>query len=86
MVYLTTLSLTQNSWVIGEYVSQMMWKGSGRSLFEASSERDIAEHSRPAGEHATVTFLANFVSTSYQSYAYCMPYPRSSEEYVIPLY
>ena len=58
----------------------MAWKGSGRSLLEAPSERDIAQHSRPAGEHATATFLANFVSTSYQSYACCMSYSRCRSE------
>lgn len=62
----------------------MTWKGTGHSLFEAPSERDIAQHSRPSGEHAAVTFLANFVFTSYQFYACCMSYPRSSEQFVIP--
>jgi hypothetical protein len=69
MVYLTTLSVTQNSRIISEYVPEITWKGSGRSLLEAPSERDIVQHSHPAGEHATATFLANFVNTFYQSYA-----------------
>jgi len=57
---------------IGEYVPQKTWKGSGRSLLELPSGRDTAQHSRPAGEHATATFLANFVSISYHCYAGCM--------------
>jgi hypothetical protein len=83
-IYLTTMSVIQNSMVIGEYVTEITWKGSGRSLLELPSGRDTAQHSRPAGEHATATFLANFVYISYQFYACCMSYPRSSEHFVIP--
>jgi hypothetical protein len=67
MLYLTTLSVTQNSRIISEHVPEMTWKKSGRSLLEAPSERDIGQ--------LTATFLADFVSTSYSTYACCMSYP-----------
>ena len=49
IAYSTTLSVTQNSGIIGEYVPKMTWKGNSRSLLETPSGRDIAQHCPPVG-------------------------------------